>query len=162
FSGAGWVDAEYLTNNGNNSPATFNGLGPHNQFASATREMSGGTGELLDAFMWDNGNVCSIPVDFKLGRHTLLWGEALFFADNGIMYGQAPIDILKALSVPATEAKELFMPVGQFSFQIQPTKTFAVVGFLDFEWRRDRLPPAGSYYSNGDLLDAGGERILLG
>ena len=161
-SAAAWVDTVYHYDNANDSRATFNGTGPNDEFDDETRELSGGTAELLDAFIWGRGDLGSMPASFRLGRHTLLWGEALFFATNGIMYGQAPIDVIKALGVPATQAKELFMPVGQLSWQIQPTTDLSIAGFLDFEWRRSRIPPAGSYFSDVDIIDAGGERLLLG
>jgi hypothetical protein len=161
-SAAGWVDQVYNVDNANNSPATFNGFGSNDEFPSATADLHGRRVEILDAFVWGNGSLGKMPASFKLGRHTLMWGESLFFASNGIAYGQAPIDFIKALGVPGTQAKELFMPVGQYSGLIQLSANLSVAGFLDFEWRRSRAPASGSYFSDADMIDAGGKRILLG
>lgn len=45
-------------------------------------------------------------LSFRAGRHSLLWGESLFFGSNGIGNGMTSIDVIKALSVPSTQFKE--------------------------------------------------------
>ncbi|MBI5594299.1 MAG: DUF1302 domain-containing protein [Deltaproteobacteria bacterium] len=161
-SGAGWVDSAYLGNNDNDSPGTFNGTGSNNQFADDTKKLQGLKAELMDAFVFGSGQIASNPASFRLGRHTLLWGETLYFATNGIAYGQAPLDFVKALGVPGTQAKELFMPVAQFSGQVQLVKDLTLAAYWQGEWRRSRVPASGSYFSDVDIFDAGGERLLLG
>ena len=161
-SAAGWVDGMYLKSNDNNSPSTFNGLGPNNEFDDETEQLHGKKIELLDAFAFGQFNIGDMSASFRLGRHTLLWGETLFFATNGIANGMAPIDSIKGLGVPSTPAKEIFMPVNQVSGQLQIMPTLAFAGFVGLEWRRTRIPGSGSYFSSHDLLDAGGQRLFLG
>lgn len=161
-SGAAWYDAVYNRSNNNNSPATVNTFsGPYNEFTEATRNLHGRKAEILDAFVFGRGHINEVPASFRAGRHTLLWGESLLLATNGISYAQAPLDLIKALSVPGSQAKELFMPVGQISADIRPTTNLSVAGYYQYEWRKSRLPAAGSYFSTTDALDAGGESILL-
>lgn len=160
-SGAAWYDTIYNTSNSNDSPGTVNSFSvPPNEFTKGTRNLMGRKVELLDAFIYANGNVSGHPWNVRVGRHTLLWGESLLFANNGISYGQAPLDFVKFLTVPGTQAKELFMPVTQVSAQIQPINNVTLMAFYQLEWRKSRLPPAGSYFSSVDLLDVGGERIF--
>ncbi|MBV8576284.1 MAG: DUF1302 family protein, partial [Acetobacteraceae bacterium] len=110
FSGAGWYDPVYFRTNANNSPATFNPFTvPHNHFTQATQGLDGLDAELLDAFVHDTFNLDDKQVGVRIGRHTLIWGESLFFGANGIAIGQAPIDYIKAASVPNTPARELFL-----------------------------------------------------
>jgi hypothetical protein len=161
-SGAAWFDSIYNTTNDNDSPATANAVSvPHDHFTHATRDLHGRKAELLDGFGFFNGRVHGLPVTLRAGRHTLLWGESLLLADNGISYAQAPLDAIKALSVPNSQAKELFLPVAQLSALVQPREQLGVSGFYQLEYRRTRLPGVGSYFSSVDLLDAGGERLLL-
>lgn len=161
-SGAAWYDTVYHQRNNNNSPETFNPLSvPHNQFTQATEKLQGEDAELLDAFFYGSFDISGMPVSFRVGRHSLLWGESLFFADNGIAAGQAPIDAIKDLSEPGIEAKEVYRPVGQVSATIQPLENLAVSLYYQFEWERTRLPASGSYLSDIDYLDAGGERLLV-
>lgn len=163
ISAAAWYDSIYNTDNDHDSPATSNSFSvSHDEFTDDTRDLMGRKIELLDGFVFGKHDIGSTPASFRLGRHTLLWGESLFFATNGISYGQAPLDLIKLLGVPSTQAKELFMPVGQFSGQLQPLDNLSVAMFAQFESRETRIPPAGSYFSNIDILDEGGERLLLG
>jgi hypothetical protein len=162
-SAAAWLDTMYLSENANDSPRTVNSFTvKHDKFTSDTKDLMGRKVELLDAFLFGKGEPGGVPASFRVGRHTLLWGESLFFATNGISYGQAPLDLIKLLGVPSTQAKELFMPVGQFSAQLQPLDNLSIATFGQFESRRTRIPAAGSYFSNLDILDEGGERLLLG
>jgi hypothetical protein len=82
-------------------------------------------------------------------------------AINGISYGQMPIDAAKGFAVPGTELKELFRPLFNISTQIQLAQSVAIVGQKFWQWEPYRLPEAGSFLSNADLLDKGGESLLL-
>jgi hypothetical protein len=162
-SATAWYDTVYHNTNSNDSPATFNPYSvPHNQFTRSTAELMGEDADLLNAFAYGSFDAGDLPVSFRIGRHTLLWGESLFFANNGIAAGQAPVDAIKAASEPEAEAKEVYLPVDQASLTIQPTPDISVSFYDQFEWRRTRLPAAGSYFSDADYLDAGGERIIVG
>ncbi len=161
-SGAAWYDTLYNRANNNDSPATVNAFTvPYNEFTDATRELHGKQAEILDAFVFGNGRIGDMPASVRAGKHTLLWGESLLLATNGISYGQAPLDIIKAQSVPGSQAKELFMPVGQISGQLQPSAELSLAAYVQYDWRKSRLPAAGSYFSSVDILDAGGERLLF-
>jgi hypothetical protein len=92
----------------------------------------------------------------------LVWGETLFFGANGIANAQAPIDVIKAQSVPGTQFKELMRPVNQVSAQLQLTPRVALGAYYQFEWEKSRLPAAGSYFSGVDFFGDGGERMLVG
>ncbi len=161
-SGAAWYDALYNRRNVNNSPATVNPFSvPVTEFPDATRKLHGRQAEILDAFVFGNGNIGGMPASVRAGKHTLLWGESLLLATNGISYAQAPLDLIKAQSVPGTQAKELFMPVGQISGQLRPSAALSLAAYYQYDWRKSRLPAAGSYFSSADVLDAGGERLLF-
>jgi hypothetical protein len=161
-SGAGWYDLVYHLDNDHDAPVTVNASSaPAGRFAPATRDLHGRRAEVLDAFAFVRGELGPVPAILRVGRHTLLWGESLLLADNGISNAQAPVDLIKALSVPASQAKELFLPVAQLSAQLGPLAGLTVSAFYQLEWRRTRLPGAGSYFATSDLLDAGGERLLL-
>lgn len=162
-SGAAWYDDVYNRANDNDSPATANAASvPHDHFPSGTRTINGRDVELLDAFVFGKFDVGGKPVSFRLGQHSLLYGESLFFGNNGIAAAQSPVDLVKLLSVPNTQFKELIRPVPQVSGQVQLLPNLAVGGYYQFDWERNRLPGVGSYFSTVDILDAGGERILAG
>ncbi|WP_212677083.1 DUF1302 domain-containing protein [Pandoraea sp. PE-S2R-1] len=157
-SGAAWYDTVYNRANDNNSPGTVNHFTPApNQFADGTRDLQGRRAELLDAFVHGQFDLGELPVSFRLGRHTVIYGETLFFGGNGIAGGQAPVDVIKLLSVPGTQFKELLMPVNQLSGQVQLNSNVSVGGYYQFEWRPNRIPPSGSYLSTADFVGAGSQ-----
>jgi len=162
LSGVGWYDSVYTERNDNDSPSTFNPISvPHDAFTRATRELHAEHVELADAYLHGSFQAGDMPVSFRLGRYTLLWGESLFFADNGIAAGQSPTDGLKAPSYSQARAAEILLPVTQASATLLPRSDIAVDFYYQFEWRKNRLPGSGSYFSDADYLDAGGERYLL-
>lgn len=160
-SGAAWYDNVYNRGTDHDSPATSNNLSvPFNEFTAATRNLSGRRAEILNAFALGKFDIAGAPVTIRAGRHTVLWGESLFFPDNGIAYGMAGLDAQKALSVPNTLAKELFLPTSQLSTVVVLPEGVSLEAIYQFSWRSVRLPPAGSYFSPADLLGPGGESIL--
>jgi hypothetical protein len=161
LSAQGWYDPLYHETNANNSPQTFNPYTvPNNQFPADVRTLMGGDAELLNAYVKDKFTLDDTPISVRLGRQTLLWGESLFFADNGIAAGQAPVDFIKAQSAPLAEARELYLPVTQLVVRAELAPGLALEAYDQFEWRRDRLPGVTSYFSTTDILDVGGEQVL--
>lgn len=162
-SAAGWYDSVYEGSNDNDSPATANQRSvSYDRFTDDTRKLHGSDAEILDAFVFGKGNLGDLPTSFRLGRHTVLWGESLFFGANGIAGGQAPVDIIKATSVPNTPFKELIRPVNQFSGQVQLRPNVSVAAYYQFAWEENRIPAVGSYFSTSDVVGEGGERLIVG
>jgi hypothetical protein len=162
-SGAGWYDDVYMHRNDNDSPGTANPLSvPYNEFTQATRAVHGHGAEFLDAFVFGNASFDDVQASLRVGQHALLWGESLFFGSNGIAGGQAPVDVVKLLSVPNSLFKEILLPSQQVSGQLRFGANVSLAAYYQYRWRKSRLPGSGSYFSNTDLLDAGGERLLAG
>lgn len=160
---AGWYDTIYNASNDNDSPSTANQRSvPYNQFTSDTRRIHGRDIEVLDAFVFGSTYVGDVKTSFRAGRHTILWGESLFFGSNGIAGAQAPVDVIKLISVPNSQFKETIRPVGQVSGQLQLSKEISLAGYYQYKWEKSRLPGVGSYFSSSDIVDIGGERLLVG
>lgn len=161
ISGAAWYDSVYNSRNDHDSPATANRFfGAHNSFNPATRDLHGRKGELLDAFVFGGFELGSTRLNLRAGRHSLLWGESLFFGNNGIAGAMAPVDVIKLASVPSTQFKEAILPVPQVSAQWQLTDTVSLGAYYQFRWKRNRLPAAGSYFSGLDFQPEGGEALF--
>lgn len=133
---------------------------PSSKFTSATETQAGRNIELRNLFIYGTQTIGNVPVTLRVGRLVNLFGESLLFAQNGIAYGMAPIDIERAHDVPNTQAKDLFLPVGQALVSAQLTDAISVSAYYQFEWEKYNFPPEGSYFSTVDLLDAGGQRII--
>jgi len=166
-SGEAFLNTVYLQHSQNNSPATFNPISTEDNqnFTSATRNTNGETGKLLDAFVYGSkyfGANDGQELTVKFGRQTLLWGQSLFFAGDGISAGQAPIDFQVAQTTPNAQAQQEFLPTGQMVVTYQPNQTITLQAYYQFEWEPDNFEGVGSYFSNSDILDKGGQRLLLG
>lgn len=163
LSGAAWYDTEYQNDNDNDDPARANQRSvAYDEFTDDTRHLHGGDGELLDAFVYWNGEVAERATSVRAGRHGLIWGESLFFGANGIAGGMAPVDVVKAQSVPNTQFKEITRPVNQLSGTFQLTDDVSLGAFYQLEWEQTRLPGAGSYFSTSDTIGEGNERLIVG
>lgn len=162
ISGAAWYDQVYNNRTDNNSAFTYNAASVSSRdFTKATRDLHGRKAEVLDAFLFAKGNIGDMSGSARAGRHALVYGESLFFGSNGIAAAQQPVDVVKALSVPGTQFKELIMPVGQLSGQLQVNTNLAVGAYYQYRWEKSRLPAAGSYFSSADFLFDGSERLLV-
>ncbi len=163
-SAAGWYDSVYQRgHNENDSPGTANPSSvPYNEFTADTRRLHGRDAEVLDAFVIGKFKLGAMPTSLRLGKHTLLYGESLMLGANGIAAAQAPIDVVKAVTVPNAQFKEFMMPINQLSGQIQLTPEVMVGGYYMLDWEGDRLPGSGSYFSGMDSVGTGGERLIVG
>lgn len=164
LSGAGWYDGVYQRDhNANDSSTTANPVSvAYNQFTDATRKLHGGDAELLDAFVFDRFKLGETSASVRAGKHTLLYGESLFMGFNGIAAAQAPIDVVKAVSVPNAQFKEFMMPINQLSGQLQINPDLTIGAYYMLDWKGDRLPGSGSYFSAMDSVGTGGERLIVG
>lgn len=160
LSAAAWYDGVY--NGGTANTTLTSNHAPASAFPGETRELMGRKAELLDAFVYGKYDLAGRPASFRLGRHTLLWGESLFFGANGIAGGQAPLDLIKLLSVPNSQFKEIARPTGKLSGQVQFTDNLTLGAYVGYEWDKTRLIPAGAYLSTSDAMGPGATRINAG
>lgn len=162
-SAAGWYDSVYNRRNDNDSPSTANSASVDpDEFTDATRKLHGRRGELLDAFVFGKFDLGSSPLTLRLGRHTVVYGESLFFGSNGIANAQGPVDIVKLVTVPGSQFKEILRPVNQLSGVLQLNPQVTLGAYYQLRWERSLIPGAGSYLSAADFVGDGAERFIVG
>ena len=151
--GAAWYDNAY-DNHSVTSPAA-GGVIPTSYYnntysGNVSRYVNGPSAEFLDAFVWGNANLGDIPVNVKVGRHTIVWGEGLLIGGQAISYSQAPVDGVKAVASPGIETKEVFLPLNQVSFKAQVTNDLTLAGQYFLQWEPTRVPNGGTYLMGAD------------
>jgi hypothetical protein len=168
LSATSWYDRVYLKRN-DNAGAQVAGAPPGtivptsnvfpgqaaNEFLPATRDQHGRDSELLDAFVYFKGDVGGKKGTLRVGKHTLQWGESLFFGQNGIANAQGPMDVAKILSVPGWQFKEVLLPVEQVSGSLQLAEGVSLGAYYQLKWRPSKIPGVGSYFSNQDYVGTG-------
>jgi len=168
LSAASWYDQRYrdtldnkATTASNTSNHLVNGV-PTVGLNGYTKDRFGGVnGELLDAFAFGKVQVGEVPVNMRVGRHTVYWGESFlpYGGANGISAGQSPLDLGKALAMPGVELKEIFRPLNQVSVQVQPIKSLTIAGQYFLQWESNTFPEGGSYLGFADPYLNSGESL---
>jgi hypothetical protein len=169
-SGSAWRDSVYLRRSSYQGTPIYAGGTPlgvttstsnnfsdqeANEFLPDTERQHGRGGELLDAFAYAKGDIGGMKGTVRIGRHTLQWGESLFFGQNGIANAQGPVDVAKIVSVPGWQFKEVLLPVEQVSGSLQVAEGVSLGAYYQFKWRPSKIPGVGSYFSNQDYVGTG-------
>jgi hypothetical protein len=165
ISGAGWYDEAYsdgdnpdkgtLPTTGLPYDYSWSGLNYEpGEYSDKAQDLSYRGGELLDAFVFGNWDIGNTALGVRAGRHTIYWGQSVFGAGalTGIAGSMAAIDFGKALAVPGSEAKELFMPSTKISAVFQMTDNLALAGYYEFEHVVHRFPATGTFMSPSEVL----------
>lgn len=115
--------------------------------------------DMLDAYLWANWDVAQTPVNFRIGRQVLNWGESTFI-QNGISVIN-PVDVSK-IRIPGAELREAFLPVWMASASASISENITLEAFYQFKWKEVIIDPPGTYFSTNDFAGRGGERVYLG
>ncbi len=112
----------------------------------------------IDAFGYINTEVAEMPVDLRLGRQVIAWGESLFI--------QSPISGLNTLDVsalrrPGAELKEGFTPSEMLYMNLGVTDNTSLEAFYQLKWRKTVPEGCGTYFSSNDFAEDGCDRIAL-
>jgi hypothetical protein len=163
ISGAAWYDQIYNEDNDHDASFFNNSTSvDHDEFTDETVDLHGQNAELLDAFVYGNFDIGESGLTLRAGRFTQIYGETLFFGANGIAEAQGPIDLVKLLTVPSSQFKEVLRPVEQISFDVQLTSNLSFGAYYQLGWHETRIPGVGSYLSNADIIGEGTESWILG
>jgi len=115
-------------------------------------QSDGRSADILDAFVWGDWNVGDMPLNVRVGRQVISWGEGIFFA-NGIN-SINPIDV-NALLAPGSEIKDALIPLGSVYGSIGISPALTLEAFYMLEWKETELPACGTFFSPSDLVGPG-------
>ena len=107
--------------------------------------------ELLDLFVYGNFELGSMPLDARLGRQVVNWGEATFIQGINVLN---PIDV-SAFRRPGAEIKEGLLPVALVYGNLGLPGGFSLEAFYQFKWEETVLDGCGTYFSDVDFAAKG-------
>lgn len=99
--------------------------------------------ELLDAYVYNTFDVAERPLQVRLGKQVVNWGESLFLQGVNQLN---PIDTT-ALTKPGTEIKEAFLPVESLYANLGLGGGVSLEGFYQLKWRPHVVDNCGTYWS---------------
>lgn len=104
---------------------------------------------LLDAFVYDTYEVGDKPLQVRLGKQGLNWGESMFIAGVNQIN---PIDI-PAARRPGAQVKEVLMPVWMASANQSLGSAGSVEAFYQFRWEPSPIDGScGNYWSVANAI----------
>lgn len=114
--------------------------------------------ELLDAFVYGEFDIADMPLDVRLGRQVVNWGESTFIL--GGINQINPIDVA-AFRRPGATLKEALMPVGLAFVSLGVTDNFTVEAFYQYDWEPYALDGCGTFFMTSDIVPPGCTAVNL-
>ncbi len=135
-----------------------NGTRDHIPLSEEAQDVAGDDIELLDLYVANTFDIDETPLDVRLGKHVLNWGESTFI--RGGINVINPFDVTK-FRTPGAELREGLVPVSMLSASIAPTDNLSVEGFYQLRWESTEGDAAGTYFSTNDYFGDGGNTAFL-
>ncbi|HEY9240157.1 MAG TPA: DUF1302 domain-containing protein, partial [Burkholderiaceae bacterium] len=102
---------------------------------------------LLDAYVYNTFDLGGRPLQLRLGRQVLNWGESLYFQGVNQI---SPVD-LPALRRPGSELKEALLPVWMLSGNLALGGGASLESFVQFKSDTTAVDACGTYWSGIDM-----------
>ena len=123
-------------------------LGQERQLSPAGKRNASG-GEILDAYVWGDFWLGDVPLNLRLGKQVVSWGESTFIF-NGINVIN-PVDV-GAIRAPGAEVKDALLPVNMVYGSLGLTDNVTVEGFVQLEYEKSRIGDCGTFFSTVDYV----------
>ena len=114
--------------------------------------------ELMDAFVYAEFTVLDKPLDVRLGRQVVSWGESTFIP--GGVNNINPIDV-NAFTRPGSEVKEALLPVNMAYANFGLSDNVSAEAFYQLEFRQSVLPGCGTYFAPSDYVSEGCDVVTI-
>jgi len=105
---------------------------------------------LLDAYVYGGFDLGEMPLDVRVGRQVLSWGESTFI--QGGMNSTNPFDV-SALRRPGATLKEGLLPVGMAYASLGATENLSIEAFYQYEWAKTEVDGCGTLFAVDFVAD---------
>ncbi len=141
-----WYDAalendDNLDDSGNHDLAKFSGA------------------QVLDAFVYATFDVADMPIDIRLGKQVVSWGESVFI--QGGINSVNPVDA-SSFRRPGAKIKEGLIPVNMAFANISLTDDLSAEAFYQMGFHETVTEGCGTYFSTNDYQAEGCTDINTG
>jgi len=105
--------------------------------------------EVLDAYIWRDFWFGDTPLNLRLGKQVVSWGESTFIF-NGINVVN-PVDI-GAIRAPGAQIKEALLPVNMLYGSLGLTDDITLEAFIQLNHENSRIDDCGTFFSTVDYV----------
>mgnify|MGYP000001358588 FL=1 len=113
---------------------------------------------LLDAFIYGEFDVMDMPIDVRLGKQVVSWGESTFI--QGGINAINPIDV-NAFRRPGSELKEALLPVNMAYANLGLSENLSAETFYQLQFSEHVIPGCGTYFSSNDYAAEGCNNVTV-
>ena len=113
---------------------------------------------VLDAFLYTSFDIADKPVDLRLGKQVVNWGESTFIQNSINAFN--PIQV-SAFRRAGAEIKEALLPVNMLFGSIALTENLSLEAFYQLEWEKTEIDPCGTFFSTSDVAAEGCNTLTL-
>lgn len=129
------------------SSSSYNRTPLNDGYADAARDV-----RLLDLYVSGDYDVSGMPLNVRLGKQVISWGESTFLL-NGVN-SVNPIDV-NAFRRPGSEIKEGLVPVWAVDASIGLPYNLSLEAFYQLQWEGYQLDRPGTPFSTADVIGTG-------
>ncbi|MBL9098613.1 MAG: DUF1302 domain-containing protein [Alphaproteobacteria bacterium] len=127
-------------------------VGERSELTDAALGDVGRNYELLDAFISADYTIADLPVNLRVGKQVINWGESTFILHGNNVFN--PIDV-GAFRRPGSEIKEALVPVNAVSGSVSLPFDVSISGYYALDWEPFELDPSGTPFSGADIVELG-------
>ena len=106
---------------------------------------------LLDAYVYGEFEVGDAPLELRVGKQVVSWGESTFI--QGGVNSINPVDV-NAFRRPGAEVKEGLLPVNMVYANIGATENLTLEAFYQLTWQETVIDGCGTFFAGADVLTA--------
>lgn len=127
-------------------------VGDHAQLTDQALGDVGRNYDLLDLFVSADYTLGDLPVNLRVGKQVINWGESTFI-QNGLNVFN-PIDVA-AIRKPGSEIKEALVPVNSVFASVSFPFQVGLSGWYALDWEPFEIDPSGTPFSGADVIASG-------
>lgn len=156
--GSAWYDTQLMDRSPSGGDNPLRNTDSDQRYPSDLRNRVGHGARLLDAFVYGGYELNGLPLNLRLGRQVINWGEGIYYADG--LNVANPVDVGRIV-LPNASLKEALLPSNMLSMQLGLSDSLSLDAFYGLEWRGNQLMPAGAFLNNSDIFGKGSNGSIL-
>ncbi|MFM9865508.1 MAG: DUF1302 family protein [Micropepsaceae bacterium] len=129
-----------------------NDVGARSELTDAALGDVGRNYELLDLFISADYTIAEMPVNLRVGKQVINWGESTFLLNGNNVFN--PIDV-GAFRRPGSEIKEALVPVNAISGSISLPFDVSFSAYYALDFEPFEIDPSGTPFSGADVVALG-------